>query len=403
MSSQIDIILPKETMTDLEIINEVNNTKWYLVFNKKRTWLLLFIPISFFILWLVRHNTEIAEYVFARGTYRWLSQGLSLITGIFPFSIMEMEILILPILTILIVLSFLGKIVHKIHKKQGDVAYMLAGGLLNATCTLSIILFLYVMLGGVNYYRYSFATYSGVEIQESSVEELYYLCLDLAQDAADIRSQLQMQEGTVDENGVLQINQNGWREVSKIAEESFEKLSKEYPVLGGYYGSPKPVFFSKFMSRMEITGIFWPFTMEANVNVDSTEYSVPVTMGHELAHLRGFMREDEANYIAYLVCKTSDSLEFQYSGIMLALSYAGNQLYRQDADLYRQVRQFYNTGMEADLREEYYYWKQFEDTVISTVSNTMNDTYLKANNQSDGVKSYGRMVDLLLAEYRKNH
>ncbi|HPE16562.1 MAG TPA: DUF3810 family protein, partial [Oscillospiraceae bacterium] len=30
----------------------------------------------------------------------------------------------------------------------------------------------------------------------------------------------------------------------------------------------------------------------------------------------------------------------------------------------------------------------------------MNDAYLKANAQRDGVKSYGRMVDLLLAEYR---
>jgi len=30
----------------------------------------------------------------------------------------------------------------------------------------------------------------------------------------------------------------------------------------------------------------------------------------------------------------------------------------------------------------------------------VNDTYLKANNQSDGVKSYGKVVDLLLAWYR---
>ncbi|HPW41948.1 MAG TPA: DUF3810 family protein, partial [Bacillota bacterium] len=30
-----------------------------------------------------------------------------------------------------------------------------------------------------------------------------------------------------------------------------------------------------------------------------------------------------------------------------------------------------------------------------------NDKYLKANNQKDGVKSYGRMVDLLIAEHRK--
>ena len=57
------------------------------------------------------------------------------------------------------------------------------------------------------------------------------------------------------------------------------------------------------MSRTEITGIFIPFTMEANVNVDIPDYSLGSTMCHELAHLHGFIREDEANYISYLACK----------------------------------------------------------------------------------------------------
>ena len=382
---------------------EEENMKWYMVFHKKRTLMLLFIPISLFILWLVQSNEQIAEYVFARGLYKWISQGLSLLMGIFPFSIMEVEILALPILTMIIAIRFIWKLMHRVHKKQGAVAYELSKVILNVACTLSTLMFLFVILAGVNYYRYSFTSYSKLYIRNSSVNELYNLCLELADEAADIRGQLRIQGGTEDENGVLQLSKTSWRDVSKTAEGSFEKLSEEYPVLGGHYGVPKPVLFSRFMSRMEITGIFWPFTMEANVNVDATEYSIPAAMGHELAHLRGFMREDEANFIAYLVCKQSDSLDFQYSGIMLALTYAGNELYRQDTGLYQQVRESYNVGMLADLREEYYYWKQFEDTVISTVSNSVNDTYLKVNNQDDGVKSYGRMVDLLLAEYRKNH
>jgi len=382
---------------------EEEGMKWYMVFHKKRTLLLLFIPISLLILLLVQSNDQIAEYVFARGLYKWLSQGVSLLMGIFPFSIMEVEIVAVPILTMVIVIRFIGKLMYRIYKKQGNIAYVLSRAILNVACTLSILMFLFVIFAGVNYYRYSFTSYSKLIIRNSSVEELYSLCQELADEAADIRAQLRIQGDTEDENGVLQLSKTSWREVSKTAEESFEKIAEEYPVLGGFYGDPKPVVFSRFMSKMEITGIFWPFTMEANANVDATEYSVPAAMGHELAHLRGFMREDEANFIAYLVCKQSDSLYFQYSGVMLALSYAGNELYRQDEGLYQQVRETYNIGMRADLREEYYYWKQFEDTVISTVSNSMNDTYLKANNQDDGVKSYGRMVDLLLAEYRKNH
>lgn len=33
------------------------------------------------------------------------------------------------------------------------------------------------------------------------------------------------------------------------------------------------------------------------------------------------------------------------------------------------------------------------------MSDKVNDTYLKANKQTDGVESYDRMVDLLMAEY----
>ena len=294
-------------MEIVKTMTKEESRKWYMVFHKKRTWILILIPISLLILWIVRSNTQIAEYVFARGVYKWLSQGLSLLTGILPFSAMEVEILVLPILAIAIIIHFFWRISHRKDKKQSDLAYLLMEGFLNTACTLSVILFLFVNLAGVNYYRYPFASYSGLEIQKSTVEELYNLSLDLAKDAAEIRAQLQIQDVEVDKNGVLQQNNTSWRELSNTAQKSFKKLSKDYPVLGGFYGSPKPVFFSRLMSKMEITGIFFPFTMEANVNVDATSYSVPATMSHELAHLRGFMREDEANFIAYLACKQSDS------------------------------------------------------------------------------------------------
>jgi hypothetical protein len=157
------------------------------------------------------------------------------------------------------------------------------------------------------------------------------------------------------------------------------------------------------MSQTEITGIFFPFTMEANVNVDVPDYSIPVTMLHELAHLRGFMREDEANFIAYLAGIKSDNVELNYSGTMLALIIAGNALYDQSPELYFEIRKGYSDGVINDIRANSMYWQQYEDTVVSTISNKINDTYLKVNAQADGVKSYGRMLDLLLANYRSKY
>jgi hypothetical protein len=59
--------------------------------------------------------------------------------------------------------------------------------------------------------------------------------------------------------------------------------------------------------------------------------------------------------------------------------------------------------MMRDLRANNEYWDQFENKKAAEVANKVNDTYLKANEQEDGVQSYGRVVDLLLAEYRQRH
>ena len=52
-----------------------------------------------------------------------------------------------------------------------------------------------------------------------------------------------------------------------------------------------------------------------------------------------------------------------------------------------------------DLQANNRYWDRY-DSKVAEVANQINDTYLKLNDQEDGVKSYGRGVDLMLAYYR---
>ncbi|WP_312642025.1 DUF3810 domain-containing protein [Hydrogenoanaerobacterium sp.] len=362
---------------------------------QRRVWLLLLLPISVLITLLAKGVPAVAEQVFARGIYRWMSQAMSAVTGLLPFSLLEFGIIAL----ILILIVFLCKLIHKLAKNKEQREEITKRAALNLFCVVSVVYFIFTVLCGVNYYRYPFSHYSGLAIQPSSVEELYALCTELAQQANTLRTQISQE----DANGVTRVFGEGYRPVAEQARQAMKALAEEYDVLKGYYPRPKQVLFSTFMSRTEITGIYSPFTMEANVNVAATEYTIPATMCHELSHLRGFMREDEANFIAYLGCLASDDIRFQYSGTMLALVYAGNQLFRQDLQLYQQLQATYNDGVTRDLDADYYYWLQFEDTIISAVSNTVNDTYLKANSQTDGVKSYGRMVDLLLALRRSKN
>ncbi|MBP1754756.1 MAG: hypothetical protein H6Q59_1154 [Firmicutes bacterium] len=359
----------------------------------KRIYLLLLMPISLILILLAKKSSFFSEQIYAKHIYRIFSRIISLITGLFPFSVAELIVIALPIALLIIVVRFLLLLI--LDKKERRDRWI--KGLLNLFCTLSILLFLFTILGGLNYYRYPFITYSNLEITDSSVEELYALTDSLMQEANTLRAEVIM----TDSQGVFQLSMSD-TELAKEANQAYRQLAKAYPVLSGAYAAPKPILLSKLMSQTEITGIFFPFTMEANVNVDVPDYSIPATMLHELAHLRGFMREDEANYIAYLAGMSSDDVELQYSSTMLALIIAGNALYDASPNLYFNIREQYSEGVISDIRANSVYWQQFEDTVVSTVSNKLNDTYLKANAQTDGVQSYGRMLDLLLAKYRKD-
>lgn len=370
---------------------------------RKRNLFLLLIPLGIIFTEWAKTHVEAAEHVFARGIYKVYSHIVATLTGWIPFSLAELIVAVGPVVILVLLVR---QIVRAVRVKEADGEgngvgmqrfVLLMTAMQNLLCLIAVIFFVYVIGCGVNYHRYAANWYLGLNVQESSVEELSGLLTSLAQETSELRAQLT----TENENGVYELPMNVWK-LGKEAKLAYENLAEAYPIFGGNYPAPKPVLFSRLMSHTEITGVFTCWTMEANVNVDISPYSIGATMCHELAHLRGFMREDEANYIAIMACGASDSLDLQYSGKMLALIYVGNALYGKNADLYFEIyRKYYSEGVIRDLRANNEYWDQFENTKVAEVANKVNDTYLKANEQEDGVQSYGRVVDLLLAEYRQ--
>lgn len=356
---------------------------------RKRNLILLLIPLGILFSEWAKKDADIAEKVFARGIYPVYSQVVATLTGWLPFSLAELVVAVGPVVILILFIRL---------SKAGERRFvLLMTAVQNLLCLVSVIFFVYVIGCGVNYYRYPISYYLNLTVQDSSVEELSGLLREIAQETARLREQLT----TEDEKGVYVLPMSN-RALGEEARLAYQELGKVYEVFQGNYPAPKPVLFSRLMSHTEITGVFTCWTMEANVNVDISPYSIGATMCHELAHLHGFMREDEANYIAILACRASDSVDLQYSGNMLALIYVGNALYGKDAELYFEIyRECYSEGVIRDLRANNEYWDQFEDTKVAEVANKVNDTYLKANEQEDGVQSYGRVVDLLLAEYRK--
>lgn len=352
----------------------------------KRWWPLLLVLISALLVVAARLDAGWVERYYSSGFYAAIEPLFGGIISLLPFSLAEAVICaVLIAVPVLLVLALFRRITIP-WRRLPLWAFRFVG----------IAVFAFVALCGLNYYRPEFTQFSGLDVRESSTEELTALCAELVHQANELRTQV-----AVDENGIMVLSQS-MHDTAKMANESFGRLAQDYAVLPDMNITPKPILNSWWMSMMQITGVFTPYTFEANVNVAAPEYSIPATMCHELAHTRGFMREDEANFLGYLASTRSDCADFRYSGVMLALIHSLNRLYVDDADLSAQVNAMLSDGVRLDFRYNNAYWAQY-DGPVAKAADAVNHVYLKANAQSDGVKSYGRMVDLLLADYRARH
>ena len=186
------------------------------------------------------------------------------------------------------------------------------------------------------------------------------------------------------------------------------RLGGVYDQLGGYYPPPKQIFCSDFLSQTHMMGYYFPFSMEANYNRTMYVVNMPSTVCHELAHLKGFIQEDEASLIGYLACVDSADPFFRYSGYMGVLNYVENEFLRsigRDAEIYNRHPAI-SEQVRADnifLTEEA--WEKVEDkAVVSTqtakkASRAVTTATLKMNGVKEGMQSYEGVVRLLLDHY----
>ena len=255
----------------------------------------------------------------------------------------------------------------------------------------SLLLLIYTLTGAVNYSRTPFAEAVGLPLSPVTQEDLLSLSERMVTDLTVLESEVSWTP-----SGELSLTSiDLQQEVAK----AMASLGSEHPSLSGYYPNLKPIAYSRGLSYLGITGIYSPFTMEANYNVDVAAYGKPYTMAHELAHWKGFMREEEAGFIAFLACRTSDSKELQYSGLLSGLQYTLRALHSEaTAEEYGRIYRSLPPHAKVELEKSRRYWVQ-HTTAVTTFAKEANNRYLTVNAEQNGIGSYGKVVDLLMAYY----
>lgn len=187
-----------------------------------------------------------------------------------------------------------------------------------------------------------------------------------------------------------------------------QRLGERFENLQGYYPYPKKLFLSGFYSQQYIMGYYFPFSMEANYNRQMYVTNTPVTMCHELSHLKGFILEDEANFIGYLACVDAEDPLFRYSAYLSVIGYLDRDFIKaigEDAEIYLEHPQISQQVADDKMFLTNESWEQVERrAVLSTetvrqAADTFLDTTLTLNGVTDGTVSYSRVVRLLLQYY----
>ncbi len=310
---------------------------------------------------------------------------VSHITGVLPFSLAETIVILLPLIVFLLIFLY-----FKLAAKDDVLSSKYLMG------CVSILLVMFIMFGFTFSSAYGCTTLDkrlGIERKDVSGEEL----------ALTARLLLDEIDDTLDEINYISSGASvmplSIEQLNTELNHCYKSIAQKHTFVPKLTSKVKVIALSEPMTYTHISGVFTYYTCEANVNINFPDYDKPFTMAHEMAHQRGFAREDEANFMAFLVCLESDDPYVRYSALVGVYEYVTNALYSADFELYSEVINETDMRIIGEMRAFNEFFEKYSTSKASTVTDTVNDTWLKASGQSAGSKSYGLVVDLVCAYY----
>ncbi len=310
---------------------------------------------------------------------------LAYATGWIPFSFAEMLIIMLPVILVSIVVFA----ARRYADTWRDV-FIFCGSMLSVA---ALFFSLFTFTFAAAYRGSTLDRKLGIDRRDVSAEELYKTADILVERIND-----EVENIAFIQNG-FSVMPYGYSEMNDKIIEAYDRACDKYAFLQRLDSRLKPVMLSELMSYTHITGVYSFFTGEANINVAFPDYTIPYTAAHELAHQRGIAREDEANFVAFLVSMESDDPYIRYCGYLNLYEYVASALSSADRDFYFEVSSKLNLEVKYEMNAYAEFYQKYRDSVAADVSNAVNNTFLVIQG-TEGTRSYGMVVDLAVAYYR---
>ena len=331
---------------------------------------------------IAQFPAEIEKY-YSNGLYRYISKILNILFGWIPFSVGD----ILYALLVLVILKNIFTVVKNKKLPLKNTLFKIGG-------FISILFFLFHLNWGLNYFRQPVYKTLNFENEKYTTNEL----VDFTEKLIVKINQVQF---SITKNDTIIVN-NGLSkpEIQEISYDVYKQFQEKYPQFPHENLKVKHSLFSLPLTYMGFAGYLNPITNEAQVNSLIPKNTYPMIVCHELAHQVGIASESEANFMGYLATTNSDDIYFNYSGYLMAVRFCLFEIYQMDREKFEALKIKLNQGILKDIRQSEAFWESYQNWTEKYFK-TFYDNFLKANKQIDGMKSYNKVV-VLLINYHKN-
>jgi hypothetical protein len=180
-----------------------------------------------------------------------------------------------------------------------------------------------------------------------------------------------------------------------LAQNGYKNLPKTLKEYKFNYKSTKASLFSYPLSYMGFGGYLNPFTNEAQVNILTPKYNTPFTTSHEMAHQIGISSESECNFIGFIAASKNKDIYFQYAAYTTLIQYCLRNIEKIQEGKSEIYLQSIHKGVLKNFAENEHFWKKYH-TPIDTAFEIFYDSFLKVNQQQDGLESYSKFVELMI-------
>ncbi|MBP3927957.1 MAG: DUF3810 family protein, partial [Peptostreptococcaceae bacterium] len=217
---------------------------------------ILLLPIALILNFLASKYPNIVERLYSTTINKFTVETLSFITGWIPFSLYDIFVVVTCIGLIVYIIS----VIRRCFIYRKNILRILTKGVLNIVSFFSVLYFLFIVLWGINYNRLPFNESIEIPITKHNYEDLGSLYEYLINECNSIRAKL-----PEDSSGVVKISD--YKSIFNRAEKGYNAIDNLYPTLKGNYSKPKYILSSEIFNYTGITGIYFPYTGQSNVNV----------------------------------------------------------------------------------------------------------------------------------------